>query len=208
MCCARPPGIRFRPSHPCPPVVPVLLSKLRIEHGRRSRSRSPPRKSDDRKSDKGGSLDRKGDDRKSDDRKDDRKSDDRRKSDERKGDDRNGGGGGGGGNRLKGEAARWNPRGFGFIKPTDGSEDLFCHVSGIADGNVLREGDMVEYTPEYDDRKGKYRAVNVTGGRTESDGGRDDRGGGGGYGGGGRGGGGGSCEEPPPLIPLFLSLPT
>ena len=54
-------------------------------------------------------------------------------------------GGDGGGKRLKGEAARWNPRGFGFIKPIDGGEDLFCHVSCITDGNVLREGDTVEY---------------------------------------------------------------
>ena len=60
-----------------------------------------------------------------------------------RGDDR--GGGGGGSARLKGEAARWNPRGFGFIKPLDGGEDLFCHVSCITDGNVLREGDTVEY---------------------------------------------------------------
>ena len=81
--------------------------------------------------------------------------------------------------RLKGEAARWNPRGFGFIKPSDGGEDLFCHVSAITDGNVLREGDTVEYQAEYDERKGKYRAIEVTGGRKEEDGG--GRGGGGGY---------------------------
>ena len=36
---------------------------------------------------------------------------------------------------------------------------------------------MVEYESEYDDRKGKYRAIEVTGGRTED---RDFRGGGGG----------------------------
>lgn len=122
---------------------------MRIERGRRSRSRSPPRR----------------------------------------GDDRNGGGGGGGGGRgqrLKGEAARWNPRGFGFIKPVDGGEGIFCHVSVITDGNVLREGDMVEYEQEYDDRKGKYRAIEVTGGRREEER-SDDR----------RGGGGGGCKTPP-----------
>jgi cold shock CspA family protein len=53
--------------------------------------------------------------------------------------------------RPKGEAAWWNPRGFGFIKPMDGGEDNFCHVSVITDGNVLREGDMVECEQEYDD---------------------------------------------------------
>ena len=33
-----------------------------------------------------------------------------------------GDGGGGGGGKLRGTAARWNDRGFGFIKPEDGSE--------------------------------------------------------------------------------------
>ena len=47
------------------------------------------------------------------------------------------------GGRLKGQACRWNERGFGFIKPADGGEDLFCHVSSIEDGNCLREGDEV-----------------------------------------------------------------
>merc|ERR1719352_864427 len=92
-----------------------------------------------------------------------------------------GGGGGAGGERFKGEACKWNSRGFGFIKPLDGSEDVFCHVSVIKDGNCLREGDQIEYEKVYDDRKGKYRAENVTGGRTESE---ADR-----YGGGGGGGG-------------------
>jgi cold shock CspA family protein len=163
----------------------------------RSRSRSPrnERKSDEHKSDDRKGDDRKGDDRKSDDRKgDERKSDDRKSDDRKSGGDvskergggsrsprgRNGGGGNDGGSkRLKGEAARWNPRGFGFIKPTNGGEDVFCHVSSITDGNVLREGDMVEYEAEYDERKGKYRAIEVTGGRKEDDGG--GRGGGGGF---------------------------
>merc|ERR1719272_597530 len=92
--------------------------------------------------------------------------------------------------KLKGTACRWNERGFGFIKPADGGEDLFCHVSGIQDGNMLREGDEVEYETKFDDRKGKDHATNVTGGHTEE---RRSGGGGGGYddrrGGGGGGGG-------------------
>ena len=51
-----------------------------------------------------------------------------------------GGGGGGGGERLRGVAARWTDRGFGFIKPNDGSDDLFCHANDITDGNCLLEG--------------------------------------------------------------------
>jgi cold shock CspA family protein len=72
--------------------------------------------------------------------------------------------------RLKGEAARWNPRGFGFIRPTDGGEVVYCHFSSITDGNVLCEGDMVEYQAEYDDFKCKHRAMKVTGGRKEGGG--------------------------------------
>jgi len=96
--------------------------------------------------------------------------------------------------RQIGEATRWNPRGFGFIKPSDGSEDLFCLLSSIADGNELREGEMVEYEAEYDDRRGKYRAIKVT--RKAARNTRKKRtklpppGGGGGGGGGGYGGGG------------------
>ncbi len=81
--------------------------------------------------------------------------------------------------RMKGTACRWNERGFGFIKPSDGSEDLFCHFSAITDGNCLAQGAEVEYTRAYDDRKGNYRATEVTGGSREERGG-----GGGGYGGG------------------------
>jgi cold shock CspA family protein len=64
--------------------------------------------------------------------------------------------------RLKGVAARWNPRGFGFIIPEDGGDDIFCILSSITDGNALREGDIVEYEAEYDDRRGKYQAIKVT----------------------------------------------
>merc|ERR1712167_552694 len=82
---------------------------------------------------------------------------------------------GGEGGRVKGTACRWNDRGFGFIKPQDGGEDLFCHVSSIEDGNYLREGDQVEYETAFDERKGKTHATKVTGGSTE-----DRRSGGGG----------------------------
>lgn len=69
-----------------------------------------------------------------------------------------------GGKRLKGEAVRWHERGFGFIKPDDGGEDVFCHISAIQDGNMLKEGATVEYELKFDERRGKPRAENVTGG--------------------------------------------
>jgi len=82
-------------------------------------------------------------------------------------------------------------KGFGFISPRDGGEDLFVHVSGIQDGNALREGETVNYRSVYDDRKGKYRAEDVTGGYQDHQ--RDERrsGGGGGKDDGGYGKGGG-----------------
>jgi len=58
---------------------------------------------------------------------------------------------------------RWNQeKGFGFIRPDDGGEDFFCHVTGLLDGEgSVEEGDAVKFKVEYDDRKGKDRAVEV-----------------------------------------------
>jgi CspA family cold shock protein len=48
-------------------------------------------------------------------------------------------------------------KGFGFIKPSDSSEDIFVHSSGLID--QIRENDQVQYDVE----KGKkgLNAVNV-----------------------------------------------
>ena len=78
------------------------------------------------------------------------------------------------GTRRVGVVVRWNnERGFGFIRPSSDRgtdsyrrrEDLFVHVSAINDGNMLIDGARVEYERAFDDDKGKYRAVNVTGGQ-------------------------------------------
>merc|ERR1719253_1062514 len=93
---------------------------------------------------------------------------------------------------------RWNSeKGFGFIRPNDGGEDLFCHATGLLDGDgSVRDGDEVQFRISYDERKGKDRAVDVevAGGRGGS--GRDrsrsrGRSGGGNFGskGGGKSGG-------------------
>lgn len=36
-------------------------------------------------------------------------------------------------------------KGFGFIKPEDGGNDLFVHISGVENGEYLKENDAVEY---------------------------------------------------------------
>jgi len=71
--------------------------------------------------------------------------------------------------QLTGTAKRWNDdKGFGFIKPDDGSEDIFCHRTSIMDGDCLVEGARLAYTKGWDDRKNKERAENVTGGAQRS----------------------------------------
>ena len=69
---------------------------------------------------------------------------------------------------MAGVAKRWNcDRGFGFIGPEDGGDDLFCHFSQIKDGNALVEGAAVHFVKQLDDAKGKHRAVDVLGGVQE-----------------------------------------
>ena len=66
--------------------------------------------------------------------------------------------------KVTGVVLRWNEKGFGFIKPDDGGEDVFCHFSAIQDGNILVEGATVTFVKSWDERKNKERAEEVTGG--------------------------------------------
>eukprot|EP01004_Peranema_trichophorum_P000097 NODE_10119_length_539_cov_67.009615_g9473_i0.p1 GENE.NODE_10119_length_539_cov_67.009615_g9473_i0~~NODE_10119_length_539_cov_67.009615_g9473_i0.p1 ORF type:complete len:125 (+),score=24.44 NODE_10119_length_539_cov_67.009615_g9473_i0:59-433(+) len=50
-------------------------------------------------------------------------------------------------------------RGFGFITPDDGSEDIFFHATGVKRNGGVVENDKVEY--EVKEEKGKARAFNV-----------------------------------------------
>ena len=50
-----------------------------------------------------------------------------------------------------------NTKGFGFIRPDSGEEDIFVHETGLID--AIRENDKVKFTVEQG-RKG-LNAVNV-----------------------------------------------
>lgn len=53
-------------------------------------------------------------------------------------------------------------KGFGFIQPTDGSKDVFVHVSAVERSGLgrLNEGDKVSYDLERG-QQGKISAVNL-----------------------------------------------
>ncbi len=55
-------------------------------------------------------------------------------------------------------------KGFGFIKPDDGGEDVFVHISAIERSNLneLREGQKLNYELVKDERSGKISADKIT----------------------------------------------
>lgn len=64
--------------------------------------------------------------------------------------------------RAEGTVKMWNDeKGFGFISPGAGGEDVFVHRSALQEGVQLSQGMPVSYDPEWDERKRKDRAANV-----------------------------------------------
>jgi CspA family cold shock protein len=53
-------------------------------------------------------------------------------------------------------------KGFGFITPDGGGADVFVHVSGLARGGSLHDGDKVSYELGQDRKTGKSKAENVS----------------------------------------------
>jgi CspA family cold shock protein len=83
-----------------------------------------------------------------------------------------GGGGGGGFDRPRGEVSgsgagkvKWfnATKGFGFIQPDGGGQDIFVHISAVEQAGLrgLNEGQAVAYDLEQDRRSGKTSATNL-----------------------------------------------
>lgn len=54
-------------------------------------------------------------------------------------------------------------KGFGFIQPDDGGNDVFVHISAVERSSLsaLNEGDKISYDIEVDRARGKTSAVNL-----------------------------------------------
>ena len=54
-------------------------------------------------------------------------------------------------------------KGFGFIQPTDGSKDVFVHISAVERAGMgnLNEGQKISYEVVADRRTGKSSADNL-----------------------------------------------
>jgi CspA family cold shock protein len=55
-------------------------------------------------------------------------------------------------------------KGFGFIQPDDGGNDVFVHISAVerAGMHTLTEGQRISYDLQRDPKKGKCSAANLS----------------------------------------------
>ena len=56
-----------------------------------------------------------------------------------------------------------NTKGFGFIQPDGGGDDVFVHISAVeASGmSTLNEGQKISFELVHDEKKGKNSAANL-----------------------------------------------
>jgi CspA family cold shock protein len=52
-------------------------------------------------------------------------------------------------------------RGYGFIRPDDGTVDVFFHVSALREGDDINVGAAVTFETDVDPKSGKTKAVSV-----------------------------------------------
>jgi cold shock protein len=52
-------------------------------------------------------------------------------------------------------------RKYGFLSSPDSESEIFFHISGIAEGHKIADGDTVEFEIAPDKKTGKTKAVNV-----------------------------------------------
>ena len=52
-------------------------------------------------------------------------------------------------------------KGFGFIRPDDGSNDVFFHVSSLREGDEVTVGKAVTFETGVDPKSGKSKAISV-----------------------------------------------
>jgi cold shock protein len=52
-------------------------------------------------------------------------------------------------------------KGYGFIRPDDGSNDVFFHVSSLREGDEIVRDSVVTYEMGVDPKSGKSKAVSV-----------------------------------------------
>jgi CspA family cold shock protein len=65
-------------------------------------------------------------------------------------------------NMASGKIKMFNDqKGFGFIRPDDGGNDVFFHVSALREGDDVTEGKAVTYETGIDEKSGKAKATSV-----------------------------------------------